>query len=66
MLSVSHLNLDSTGIFLGSVADPDLIWIQPVQCIRIPNSDPDPGGQKLPKKKQEIQVLRCLMFSCEG
>ncbi len=28
------------------VADPDWIWIQSGQWIRIRNPDPDPGGQK--------------------
>jgi hypothetical protein len=32
-------------------------------------SDPDPGGQKLPTKKEKIiklHVLKCWMFSFEG
>jgi hypothetical protein len=37
-------------------------WIR----IRIQNSDPDPGGQKWPRKVEEIKkfhVLKCRMFS---
>ncbi len=40
MLSVSYLNLDSSGIVLGSVADPDWIWIQTVQWIQEGKNDP--------------------------
>jgi hypothetical protein len=38
----------------GSVVDPD--------------SDPDPGGEKLPKKSEKItvHVLKCWMFSFDG
>jgi hypothetical protein len=31
-----------------------------------PDSDPDPGGLKLPTKVKKIQVLKCQMFSLEG
>ncbi len=52
-----------------SVADPDphgstfisVSWIQ--IRIRIGNTDPDPGGPKLPTKVKKIQLMKCQMFS---
>ncbi len=50
-----------------SVSHPDPDWIQiqsgPWIRIRICNTDPDPGGQKLPKKWKEIRNFKCWMFS---
>jgi hypothetical protein len=52
-----------------SVSDPDWIRVQSGQRILILNPDPDPGGQKLPKKIEKVKkfhVLKCWMFSFEG
>jgi hypothetical protein len=49
--------------------DPDPYWIriQSDHWIRIRirnlNTDPDPGGQKLPTKVEKIHVLKCWMAS---
>jgi hypothetical protein len=40
------------------------IHIYLVSWIR--NTDPDPGGPKLPTKVNKIQFLKCQMFSFEG
>ena len=43
------------------VSDPDPYWIR--IRIRNLNTDPDPGGQKLPTKVEKIHVLKCWMAS---
>jgi hypothetical protein len=40
--------------------DPDWIRIQSGQWIRIQNSDPDPGGQKMSHKKGENLEISCF------